>query len=93
MNKGLSHSDTTMTQEVLTLTLEYQRTSKLNNSKDLLNIEESVNGSCLKLTSHKTVLIQYARFETSEVYEFDYSFQYCVHQYKFFLQINIKRWT
>ena len=38
MYKELSHSDTTAAQEVLTL--DHQRTAKLNNSKDLSIIEE-----------------------------------------------------
>ena len=40
MYKELSHSDTTMIQEVLTLTLDHQGITKLNNSKDFQNIEE-----------------------------------------------------
>ena len=41
MYKELSHSDTTTTQEVLTL--DHQRTTKLNNSKDSLIIEKGVS--------------------------------------------------
>ena len=41
MNKELSHSDTTMTQEVLTTNSQILKNLLIkNNSKDLLNIEE-----------------------------------------------------
>ena len=50
MYKELSHSDTTMTQEVLSTNLDHQRTAKLNNSKDLSIIEEG-SVSCLEENS------------------------------------------
>ena len=40
MNKELSHCDITTTQEVLTANFRISKNLKLNNSKDLLNIEE-----------------------------------------------------
>ena len=45
MNKELSHCDITTTQEVLTTNFRISKNLKLNNSRDLLNIEEgSVSG-------------------------------------------------
>ena len=52
MYKELPHSDTTMTQELLTTNFDHQRTAKLNNSKALSIIEEGSVNCLVKLWVH-----------------------------------------